>query len=399
MRRRWARFFAAFLPAVCVAAALVPPAHAAPPQTHPFYQPPSPLPPGNPGDLIRHEEITAYADPAKTLRLDAHSWRIMYHSTSATGERIAVTGSYFVPKGIYLGKRPLVAFAVGTKGLGDLCAPSWGLTLGQDYEGLAIKSYLEKGWAVVVTDYEKLGTPGDHTYMVGQSQGRVVLDALRAAVRFPRYGARPDAPMAVVGYSQGGASAGWAAQLHPSYAPELPVKGVAAGGTPADLDAVAKSLDGSPFFMFLAAAAVGLTSAYPELPFEEHLNEKGRELLEDGRDDCLAEAIPKGIGKRMSDFVDVDLLNTPAWQARLKENRLGGVAPAMPVLMYHSLIDEIIPFAQAKTLRAEWCGKGANLEWRQYLRGEHAALMYTALGPTQQWIEDRLKGRSTDGNC
>ena len=43
----------------------------------------------------------------------------------------------------------------------------------------AINAALQQGYAVAVSDYQGLGTPGPHTYMVGQSMGRAVLDMAR----------------------------------------------------------------------------------------------------------------------------------------------------------------------------------------------------------------------------
>ncbi|MFN8629577.1 MAG: hypothetical protein U0838_04430 [Chloroflexota bacterium] len=36
------------------------------------------------------------------------------------------------------------------------------------------------GWVLVATDYVGLGTPGPHPYLIGQGEGRSVLDASRA---------------------------------------------------------------------------------------------------------------------------------------------------------------------------------------------------------------------------
>ena len=44
-----------------------------------------------------------------------------------------------------------------------------------------LQRWLKAGYAVVRTDYEGLGTPGVHPYLVGRSEGRSVLDAVRAA--------------------------------------------------------------------------------------------------------------------------------------------------------------------------------------------------------------------------
>ncbi|GAA2419061.1 lipase family protein [Actinomadura vinacea] len=399
--KRRGSLLAALVSALLVTLTLTAPAaYSAPPQDDPFYKPPSPLPAGKPGDIIRRQPVTAYIVPG--IAMDAHAWRVMYLSNDAKGQRNAVTGTVLVPKKPYTGKRPLVGYAIGTHGLGDQCAPSYGLTTGLDYEATLINGFLAKGWAVVVTDYEKLGTPGDHTYMVGRSQGQAVLDSMRAATRLADANVAADSPMVVSGYSQGGSSAGWAAQLQRTYAPELSIKGVAAGGVPADLTEVAKALDGSLFFILLGAASVGLASAYPELPFTEHLNAAGKALMDDARDDCIGEAIATGKGafKKMSDYLDVDLMNTPAWQEKLRANRLGGgEAPATPVFQYHGVYDEMVAKGQAKTLRKEWCEAGAKLLWKEYLLPEHALTAVAATGDVQNWLADRLAGKPATTNC
>jgi hypothetical protein len=70
-----------------------------------------------------------------------------------------------------------------------------------------------------------------------------VLATASAATAVPGAGLSASAPMAIEGYSQGGGAADWAAQEQPGYAPGLRLKGVAAGGTPANLQAVAAVQD------------------------------------------------------------------------------------------------------------------------------------------------------------
>lgn len=392
---------AAVTAAVCVAGIITAPSAAyADPSTDPFYKPPTKLPAGAPGDIIKMDSFNPQALPGWNL-LDANAWRVMYRSTSATGKPIAVTGGVLVPKAPYKGpgKRPLVGLGPGTKGLADHCAPTYGLSIGLDYEGLAVMSYLSRGWAVAITDYEGLGTPGDATYMVGRSQGQSVLDVMRAATRVTGSGLPKNTPMGVAGYSQGGSTAGWAAELASRYAPELDIKGVAAGGTPADLTRVAEHLDGDLFFGFMGQAAIGYDAAYDDLELDPYMTKVGRTLREEARNSCVGPSIPSGAFKKMSDLVTEDLFSTPQWQARLAQNKLGRTAPDMPVLLYHSVIDQIIPFDQAKKLRGQWCSAGTKVDWREYYLGEHALVIATGIGEVQNWLADRFAGKPVKGNC
>jgi acetyl esterase/lipase len=52
-----------------------------------------------------------------------------------------------------------------------------------DYVYPLLNRWLARGYAVVRTAYEGLGTPGVHPHLVGTSEGRSVLDMVRAARR------------------------------------------------------------------------------------------------------------------------------------------------------------------------------------------------------------------------
>ncbi|HMJ13208.1 MAG TPA: lipase family protein [Polyangiaceae bacterium] len=107
-----------------------------------------------------------------------------------------------------------MGYAVGSQGLGDACAGSKSLINGSSYEIAPIRSALDRGWAVAISDYEGLGTPGMHTYVVNRSLGHAVLDSVRAAVRASGTALDTHAPVLLWGYSEGGGAAA-AASLQP----------------------------------------------------------------------------------------------------------------------------------------------------------------------------------------
>ncbi|MGH2417137.1 MAG: alpha/beta fold hydrolase [Candidatus Limnocylindria bacterium] len=102
--------------------------------------------------------------------------------------------------------------------------------------------WTQDGFIVVATDYEGLGTPGLHPYFVGESEGRAVLDAARAARGF--ICPDKDDTVALAGHSQGGHAALFAAELAPTYAEDLPVVGTVAVAPAGDL--ACQRLAGSP---------------------------------------------------------------------------------------------------------------------------------------------------------
>ncbi|MGW0803188.1 lipase family protein [Nonomuraea sp. NPDC002799] len=352
-----------------------------------------------PGDVVSAQPTTVYLLPGKLLEVPVNAWHVLYNSTSATGSLNTVSGTLLVPKNGYaLGARPIIGYAVGTHGLGDQCAPSLSMREGREAELVLVSLFLLKGFAVAVTDYEGLGTPGQHTYMAGISQGHAVLDVIRAATRVPGSGLSRQAPVAVMGYSQGGSSAGWAAQLQPSYAPELRLRGVAAGGVPADLHAVATHLDGGPDFGLGAAAGVGFDAAYPELDLEADLNARGRALLADAADDCVGD-LGKLAGLSFADLSPIDLLNQPKWLARLGENRLGAIAPRVPMFLYHARGDEIIPLSVGSTLRSQYCRAGVNVRWAALPAPDHVTGAIEGGPLAIEWLTLRILGLPAFGNC
>lgn len=343
-----------------------------------------------PGDIVAAELIDA---PGYFY---ARVWLIEYLSTDAHGAPITVSGTVIVPHGEYAGPRPIIGYAPGTHGMGDQCAASRHLEAGDENEGGLIHQYAKEGFAVAVTDYQGLGTPGDHTYMVAQAAGHAQLDVVRAAQRLPDAGLPQDGPIGLAGYSQGGHATSWSAQLADDYAPELSVLGAASGGTPAHLRQVADANQGKENFGFVLAAGIGMDAAYPELDLESYLNDAGREGVDTLRNSC--DFSPYAYDE-LSDYTTTNPLETPQWQAVLDAQNVGAEPPTAPVLLYHSTGDEIIPYDGATTLRQQWCDQGANVTFETYELLGHAATAAVASPSVTSWMADRLAGEPTAGNC
>jgi len=117
----------AALVVLCAGGIFIPPARADDRQYEEFYTPPDPLPPGQPGDLIRTEPSRLALEPSGQLgAFVGTGTRIMYRSTDAQGKPVAVTGTYIEPDVPWPGNgpRPLLAYATGPYGVGEQCAPS-----------------------------------------------------------------------------------------------------------------------------------------------------------------------------------------------------------------------------------------------------------------------------------
>ena len=169
---------AAALMVAVPALVVMPVAHADDSEYEEFYTPPDPLPPGRPGDLIRTEPSRLALEPSGQLGAYVGTGtRIMYRSTDAAGNPVAVTGTYIEPDVPWpgTGPRPLLAYATGPYGAGEQCAPSrlfnQGIHFSQGFdlmfnveEGF-IATLLARGYAIVVTDGVGMGVHGPQSPM------------------------------------------------------------------------------------------------------------------------------------------------------------------------------------------------------------------------------------------
>jgi pimeloyl-ACP methyl ester carboxylesterase len=139
------------------------------------------------------------------------------------GKSVAVSGDVAVPRGkAPKAGWPVITWAHGTTGIADTCAPT---RRDVPARPALLEQWLRRGYAVLRTDYQGLGTPGVHLFLNGVAEGRSVLDIVRAARRLDkRIGKR----VVIAGHSQGGHAALWAAALAPRYTPELKVRGTVA---------------------------------------------------------------------------------------------------------------------------------------------------------------------------
>ncbi|SDK51808.1 lipase family protein [Streptomyces indicus] len=352
-------------------------------------------PAARPGDVVSAEPAQYGLLPG-LLTQKTRAWRITYRSTGATGKANVVSGAVIVPDDGRTGTRPLVVFAPGTVGLADKCASSKGRL---SAVSLLFDKGLRRGWGFVLTDYEGLGTPGDHTYLVGAAEGNAVLDAARAAQRLPqaqKLGISGRSGVGIVGYSQGGHAASWAAERHRAYAPELKVRGTAAGGVPADLERAFAYNDGKGGAGFAMMAAVGHDAAYPQLGLGRSLTPEGRRLADLARGSCSGEILKEMKGRRMHTLVDPKaapggrLFDRADWRARLEASDPGRTVPDHPVLLFQGTADELIPYEDVVRLHKTWSRKNSQVTFRKVPLGTHATTVLFAVGPVMKWMDQRL---------
>ncbi|HEY5442169.1 MAG TPA: lipase family protein, partial [Candidatus Saccharimonadales bacterium] len=184
----------------------------------PFYNTQN-LPAKGPlGQVVRQE-------PLGVTIAGGSGTRILYRTQHANGSYTFSSGMVFIPNNSKAGSpRPVVAWAHGTLGLGDACAPS--RTSNPVSDIAWVSSMLEKGWVVTATDYAGFGTAGTQGYLVGGDEAHDVLNSVRAARNLPQ--SQAGTTFVIWGHSQGGNSALFSASDAAAYAPELQLDGTVA---------------------------------------------------------------------------------------------------------------------------------------------------------------------------
>jgi dienelactone hydrolase len=370
------------------------PSTSVPPTTAPerppeaFYAVPDPLPPGPPGALIRATPIAGLS-----VLPDSRAWAVLYHSRDFDGRDVAVSGLVVAPPGTAPpGGRPVVVWGHGSAGLADRCAPSHGGLMGAF--GPWLGGLLQQGMVLAATDYQGLGTPGLARSVIGLSAGRAVLDVARAARGLEGAGAGDR--VVLHGHSEGGHAVLWAAELAPTYAPELQVLGVAASAPGAELATTLKTARDRPTTVTSGAMliVVAWSDAY-RLPLDV-LTPAGRKTVDRVRSTCLEELAkdPEQVAVRLS-----DLLTTPPWPALLARNTPGHAATPAPILLVQGADDDRVTPAATRALVGRLCRLGDTVELRTYQHTGHFDIPKVAAADVVAWIGDRLAGRPARTTC
>lgn len=348
-----------------------------------WFTPPAGFEAQSPGSVLNTRGVAV--QPGTT------STQLLFRSTDSKNNPIAAATTVIVPDAPWTGggPRPVVAYNEATDSLGNACAPSSTLPRGTNKEIDRMQELLGRGYAVVATDYQG----PRQAYSAGVLAGHTVLDGLRAA---QSVGIASDAPVAITGYSGGAIASGWAAQLAPTYAPELNIVGVAFGGPPTDYKILQRSLNGGIGSGLFTAATIGLSREYPEM--RALANDNGKRLALVQKDQCVDVLSYSGLllfdQQNLSNVPDV--FNHPITRTVIEANRMGQIKPEAPIYIYQGLQDFLIPKEGAEAVQDQWCAAGASVHLEE-IPGDHTIAEGGGRPGAFDWLSQRLAGVPTDG--
>ena len=340
-----------------------------------------------------------------TLANIATGKRITYVSRDSYNRQIVVSGAVLTPKPYILISHPLgatrtVAWAHGTAGLADQCAPSTQPNLFPDptYSNYAdtVASYLTQGWTVTATDYPGLGTPGGHPYLVGDSEGRSVIDSVRAARNL-----NPllSGAWAVAGHSQGGQAALFAGEIADTYGGGLQLKGVVAIAPASNLDLIAPAIPGTAGQGYLAFAVFGLAVVDPGVQPQNILAPPALNLVGTLASGCFNEVLGAYAsltatemvigGVLPQSFINKLALSNPARQAN-----------TAPVFLVQGDADQTIPLEITQVLLQQECAVNyVPTKLTVYAGQDHDPVLYASQADVVNYLTARFNNLSAPTSC
>jgi dienelactone hydrolase len=354
---------------------------------------------------------------------------ISYTSSDGNTSDIPIYAKVYLPADAKGKKLPVLSFATGTTGIGDGCAASleqpqkrnWA-----NYDSL-MAAYASQGYAVVVADYEGMRDPARvHHYMVGDIEGRVVLDGIRALYNLDSSkNSINDEAIFTGGYSQGGHAAFWADAIADKYAPDIKLKGSIGFGPVTSVnetltDAIVNNANINWFGPFvLTSYQDWYKRSYPVNkiimpPWNKTIEaDSTRECI-----DSVNQYWPNNIGVNRSakiytpEFIKAaqsgNIASNPIYsqfQADMESNLVGPIKTTTPKLINQGLHDNVVLPRQNRASYVRLCQSGNQVNLKEYntspyaIQGynptglvDHYQTMNASLKDTLAWMQARIVG-------
>ena len=358
------------------------------PEGDAFYYPPAQLPQEDHGALIWYRPFTG---PAALV--GGRNTLLLYTQEGIHGNQVATSGFMVVPDGdAPKDGWPVITWAHGTTGIADRCAPTRAddPSYYESYNPL-YESWISMGYALLLTDYEGLGTPGIHPYLIGDSEGRAVLDIIRAA---RIYEPKLSNNFIIAGHSQGGQAALFAAALAPSYTPELGLAATIAFAPVSDLETVIPLLKDLTIDTLSGTVALilrGLSVANSSLDLTKLLTPAANALLPDTLTVCeTALDANNSFGGLAGDQILQPNANLGGVIIGLTDNDASFLKIQKPTLILQGGADTtVLPYTTAH-LVTSLHGNGVNVTELIYNNATHTGVIAAAAGDATKFLAELL---------
>lgn len=376
------------------------------PSADPFYAVPDGLNTIAPGTILRHRTPPGTIGTFNSAAKLQSSHQILYRTTDSLGNATATVLTVLIPPKANLNK--VLSYQVAEDAASINCAPSYAFqlqhasngTFVNEAEMILVGFALNKGWVVIVPDF--LGPKG--AFLANALAGNSVLDGIRAAINSNSFtGIANDPTVSLWGYSGGSLASLWAAELQPSYAPEIKVAGVAAGGTVPNITTVITKVNGTSFAGLIPAGILGLANQYPDADplLEQHILPQYKEEFYKARSLCFGDVAKEYSGKNIGAFFDdPNIVFTNPLSVKLQaDNALGHYIPKVPLYIYKAIGDEVSPIGETDSLVSKYCAGGTSVQYDRVPLTTHISLAIFGSLSAFGWLEGVMSGKTPKNTC
>lgn len=355
----------------------------------PFYNTTGLQTQGPMGEIMRYE-------PLGVTVAGGQGYRILYRTQQADGNPTFSSGMVFVPENS-AESRPVLAWAHGTMGFGEQCAP----TRTKNPASMPwLTDALNQGWIVTATDYAGFGTPGTQEYLVGASEAYDVINSVRAVRNLNE--AKANNQYAVYGHSQGGNSALFTASLTGTYAPELDLQATVASAPAAELPTLLNEQYGSAIDWAIGPlVAVSWPAVNPNLHAADILSQLGQKSYQKIANQCIQRSALGGIVRNAlgQKFFSTNPMNQPAWAAMATLQSAPYLNANQPLLVVESEQDKVVLPNTTALYIQQACQAGSNLDSLWIAKGGHIQIPKLTYQQVIPWIKAQFAGQPNQSAC
>jgi pimeloyl-ACP methyl ester carboxylesterase len=322
-------------------------------------------------------------------------YRILYLSQLGNGKKVVSSGLIFVPKS--QSTHHIVAWAHGTIGMGDQCAPSRNPS---EISFLNwVPTMLARGWTVTATDYYGLGTPGTERYLIGNDQARDVLNSVRAAKQFDP---QTTSDYVLFGHSQGGQAALFASQLAPQYLPEFQLKGTTIGAPATLLPAIMDQQYDKPITWIVGPEmAQAWPQVYSQINLPTSLSKQGFMAYHAIANNCIDQELAQAVIRTTLKitFFKENPVRIPSWNEAMKHESPPSPPKDLPVLIVQSLSDNVVlPNVTALYIQNS-CKNSSHISTIWLQKTSHVNTPKAAAPQIMSWMNSVFQGKTVPNDC
>ncbi|MGB7101977.1 MAG: lipase family protein, partial [Xanthobacteraceae bacterium] len=247
------------------------------------------------------------------------------------------------------------------------------------------------------------GTPGPHPYLVGISEGRAVLDSVRAARELP--GAGGGRRFAVWGHSQGGQASLYTGILAKTYAPELNLVGVAAAAPATELATLMADDLNTNGGRNLAAMTLWSWARVFNAPMERVVQAPAIPVVNRLAEECLESIYDFVVRQRTARGLEQAFLSVPnpvalePWRTLAASNTPGVLPGALPVFLSQGADDKLVLPGVTKNYARLLCRGGSKVRMAVLPGVNHGVIARDSAGMAVDWMAGRFAGADLPNDC